>query len=996
MVKNLKNTHIMQKLPVAVILLFSTLPIFGQYYTSGTDPASIKWKQINTDRFRLVFPEEFSHAALDLSFYLDSIAPKVEALLHHRPKKIDILIHGRSAYSNGFVSWAPRRIELYPTPDQENYSTDWLEQLAIHEYRHVVQIDKLRQGFTKFGSWFTGQQAIGAVLGLYVPLWFMEGDAVITETTLSKSGRGRLPVFTQPLKARLIEYGYDSFDKAYLGSYRDYIPDYYKLGYHFTAEVRRRYGADLWSDVLDNIGRNSWSLTPFRKAIRKTGFRNQRLLYNAVFDSLTTEWRNYDLNLTSSKYRIFAKGDDDYTNIEYPVVTARDEVFVQIDGPGQRTRIVQILPNGDKKNIVYTGIRNSDPITANERWIAWTELQPHIRWENADYSIVRVFDRIEGKTKNLTAKSRYFSPTLSSYSDTLAVVECTTNYRFFISLIDIPSGETIKKIATPENAFPMHPSWTDKQDELVMVLFTNSGKSIATLNTKTDTWKTLRNPSFDEPKYPTKKGDYVWFTASTPNSEEIFRLSTLTGKTTQVTQSRFGATYPAILNKDTLLYCDYSAKGYQLVKIPAQQTWETEVTPADLTNPLVKQLTKQEKRNTEYSIHKTPEIKSYSKWNLLNIHSWAPAYVNIDDSEIYPGISLMSQNLLGTAIVTAGYNAANSKSYEKYHVGFSWRGWFPIIDFDIKWGDYKETFSNQYQINNGFYTIDQLGKEKHLNIEVGAKIPLYLSRGKWQRYFQVETQLESQSISNQNYIQNIYTYLVNFSTPTDKNLIKLPDINYRGMEYSLYFHNKLRGTNRDVNTRFGQSVSLLYRHTPWGNYNAGENYGISSRLYFPGIGKHHSLVVDNQWQKKIGGDTISSESNYLTYLKFNDLLDMPRGYNSIYNDEMYIFNGTYQMPLWNPDWSLPGVLYIKRFRLHLFFDLAVAKYQLQEKDSKTIYRYSNTYTSTGIELLSDLHAFRFILPFTIGYRGGFREVDNSLFHEVIISTSFNNFLVGKK
>jgi hypothetical protein len=123
---------------------------------------------------------------------------------------------------------------------------------------------------------------------------------------------------------------------------------------------------------------------------------------------------------------------------------------------------------------------------------------------------------------------------------------------------------------------------------------------------------------------------------------------------------------------------------------------------------------------------------------------------------------------------------------------------------------------------------------------------------------------------------------------------------------------------------------------------------------------------------------------------------MPRGYNSIYNDEMYIFNGTYQMPLWNPDWSLPGVLYIKRFRLHLFFDLAVAKYQLQEKDSKTIYRYSNTYTSTGIELLSDLHAFRFILPFTIGYRGGFREVDNSLFHEVIISTSFNNFLVGKK
>ncbi|MGQ1891240.1 hypothetical protein ACT29H_12440 [Thermophagus sp. OGC60D27] len=986
----------MRRFTIALLYIFFLVQVYGQYYSSGSDPASINWKQINSDRFRLVFPDEFSEAALDLSFYLDSIAPKVEALLNHRPRKINILIHGHSTYSNGFVSWAPRRIELYPTPDQKNYSTDWLRQLAIHEYRHVVQIDKLRKGFTKVASWFSGQQATGAVLGAYIPLWFMEGDAVITETTLSNSGRGRLPSFTQPLRARLVEYGYDHFDKAYLGSYKEFIPDYYKSGYYFTAAVRQRYGAQIWSDVIDNTGRNSWSLIPFRQALRKTGFRNQRLLYNAVFDSLVTQWKKYDNNVIPSNFKLIAEGKDDYTNIEYPVVTNQGEIFAQISGPGQRTQIVRILPNGIQEPLVYTGARNNDPITANDRWVAWTEFKSHIRWENADYSIVRIYNKLNGQTQNLTSRSRYFSPALTSNSDTLAVVESTTDYRFYITLIDINSGNSIKRIPTPSNAFPMHPSWSDQKHELVMVLLTESGKIISTLNTKTNEWVTVRAPSFDEPMYPTKRGDYIWFAASTPNSEEIFRISTKTGATTQMTQSRFGASYPALSDKDSLLYCDYSPRGYRLVKISADQTMKKEVSPANLTNQLVKKLKAQEPEIPVYSTMENPEIEPYSKWNLFNFHSWAPAYFNINDMELYPGFALMSQNLLGTAVITAGFNGAKSKSHEKYHIGFKWRGWFPIFNFDIKWGDNKETFNDVLIDFNSFYSLNQQEKENHLKLEAGASLPFYLSQGKWQRFLQLGSELEWQSISNQNYIQSIYSTIGNYAFQTSENLIKLPNQDYLGMEYSIYFHNKLRGSTRDVNTRWGQAVSILYRHTPWGNFKAGKNYGISSRLYLPGILKHHALVLDNQWQKKVGGDTISTESNYLTYLKFNDLLDLPRGYQSIYNDEMYIFNATYQMPLWNPDWSLPGLLYIKRFRLHLFFDAAMAKYELQEKASTRAIKLSNTYTSTGIELMSDIHAFRFILPFSIGYRGGYRNGDNSLFHELIISTSFNNFLVSKK
>ena len=102
------------------------------------------------------------------------------------------------------------------------------------------------------------------------------------------------------------------------------------------------------------------------------------------------------------------------------------------------------------------------------------------------------------------------------------------------------------------------------------------------------------------------------------------------------------------------------------------------------------------------------------------------------------------------------------------------------------------------------------------------------------------------------------------------------------------------------------------------------------------------------------------------------------------------------MPLWNPDVSLGGLAYIKRFRLNLFFDAAHSMYELDFHETDEKVNSSATFSSTGIEILADFHALRFVLPFSMGYRGGFRDSDNSFFHEVIFATSFNSFLINKE
>ena len=69
-----------------------------------------------------------------------------------------------------------------------------------------------------------GEQAVAAVLGAYLPLWFIEGDAVAVETGLSNSGRGRVPSFSMEFRAQLAETGHYSYDKAVNGSYRKLYP----------------------------------------------------------------------------------------------------------------------------------------------------------------------------------------------------------------------------------------------------------------------------------------------------------------------------------------------------------------------------------------------------------------------------------------------------------------------------------------------------------------------------------------------------------------------------------------------------------------------------------------------------------------------------------------------------------------------------------------------------------------------------------------------------
>src|SRR5690606_11402371 len=141
-------------------------------------------------------PSAFENEAQQLADKLTKLRELVSADLGKEPRKISIILHNQTVESNGNVQLAPRRSEFFTTPPQQGDFQNWLDNLAIHELRHVVQFDKLT-GYLR--APFFEQLAL-AIYGVTLPAWFFEGDAVVAETRLSHAGRGRLPSWEMPFR----------------------------------------------------------------------------------------------------------------------------------------------------------------------------------------------------------------------------------------------------------------------------------------------------------------------------------------------------------------------------------------------------------------------------------------------------------------------------------------------------------------------------------------------------------------------------------------------------------------------------------------------------------------------------------------------------------------------------------------------------------------------------------------------------------------------------
>lgn len=939
--------------------------MFGQFYQSGQDPASVRWRQINTSHFQIIFPAEFEKEANRLANTLDYLYDHVSKTLNYKPRKISVLLHSQSSYSNGMVTWAPKRMELYTTPAQDNYAQDWLDQLAVHELRHVVQINKLNQGITQIASILFGQQAVGAVTGM-LPRWFLEGDAVATETALTSTGRGRTASFEMEMKTLVTSRNsLYSYEKMLRGSYKDYIPDPYQFGYPMVAWVRKNYGPQVFSNNLNFIGRNPFVLFPFPLSLKKQIDLPSRKLYQAAYTDLKQQWLQQTTAVkpdNSSVWNLARKKD--YTSYRFPQVVDDTTVLAVKSGIDQLTEFVLVFKSGREVTVHIPGSFNGDKLSYANGSFVWAEEIPDMRWSNRSYNCLKIGNLRTGQVRLLTRKTRYFAPSLSSDGSKIAAVEVSLSNEVSLVILDAQTGNILEKISSPENHLLQLPEWFPNSEEIALVATGRKGKSLLVYNTQNHSWQTLISNSTRNITLPEPDGDRIFFTSDFNGTDNIYEINRKDSSIWQVTHAKFGVTDSRFSPKnDFLFFSEYTSHGFDIGFAKLDQHSMTNLNQVTDASPkMYLDLAKQENFNFQDSIlpDKQYDVKRYSRLaHTINIHSWAPFYYDYSNlgttttNAITPGFSILSQDKLATCIASTGLSYSGGQSYWKSNV--TYQGLYPVIGFSTSYGG-SEIVHRPTSIS------DPITTNGNLNLLTQIYLPLNFSKASFLFGLVPEIDWQYRNEWFYNYKSNIYSQGMNY------------------ISYLIYAYSYQRLSLRDLAPRWGASITAGYSYTPFDKTLLSSIGFIKGRAYFPGIIKHHSLKLTLGYQ---------SQDPLLYYFPFT-YLSFPRGYALEETFNLTTFSADYSFPIFYPDFALGSVLYVKRIRGNLFCDIASNSYKYRDQKNRVFWQ-TDQLTSLGCDLTVDFHFLRIIFPINAGIRMIYMPQISQYSSQLLLSVDLSNY-----
>lgn len=206
---------------LVLIFLFYVMAFKSAKAQVGPQPSYVNWSSIENNSVRVIFPDHNLKEAQRIADIIKHINQKATVSIGSKSKKIDLLLNTNTTQVNGYATLKPYHSQFYATGAQ-NFNMigalSWLDNLAIHEYRHSLQYCNADRGLTKMLRLIRGDEGWGMGMVPSIPDWFDEGDAVLAETILSPAGRGRTPSFFEEQRALLLNGKNYSYAQARNGS----------------------------------------------------------------------------------------------------------------------------------------------------------------------------------------------------------------------------------------------------------------------------------------------------------------------------------------------------------------------------------------------------------------------------------------------------------------------------------------------------------------------------------------------------------------------------------------------------------------------------------------------------------------------------------------------------------------------------------------------------------------------------------------------------------
>lgn len=1038
----------MRKLMTTIACALVCASASAQFMTSGSNPWSVRWNETQTTNFRIIYPSGADSLAREygksLEYFRIKNASSTGFLVGKEFQgKFPVILHSYNTANNGSVTWTPKRMEIYTVPDA--YFPTPLPastMLAVHEGRHAAQMQFVRHGQLKPWHFIFGEMIEGGFAGLFPGQPLLEGDAVVAETALTNSGRGRQAYFLNYMMPAFDSGDYRDYWQWVYGGQRKYAPDYYRAGYMLVSGMRVFFDEPLFvSDYFSRVTKDK----AFREArknkevkgsgafwnLQKTVRNASDMKFNDAFRKIEEEYRSIwaaEAEARAPFDRMRQVSPTPRLHVEYGgnAVDAEGNIYSVKKGLASVPTLVKTSPDGKEKSIrAFSYNTSALRFDAALNRLYWTETIPDVRWEMKSNSAIRYIDLDKPREiKNLVRYGKYFNSVPSPDGKKVAAAEYPMEGGSRLLVFDAETGETLDVFQAPSGLQVTESTWLG--DTIYAVAISDSGAGIYEIGT--EGFKAVASPQPVTVSSLDTFNGKISFVSDRSGVNEVYLLDPKDSVLTQMTSTRYGlgdARWSA--RGDTLYYSSVAAsdnpgtyrRGTMLYATAVSDLKPRQVSNTEIHHYTVAEtLSAQEKAlagkagtlvDTNFS-----EPERFSKIRLPRFHSWAPLYFNYDninsisDDKYYEvgaiGATALFQNLLGTGYGSIGYSLhedpyRDNKWRNSFHLNYLYSGFFPVIELRADFGDqdrvtYKRLMLSGKDGKQSYVVQGYLGDSPLFEASANIYVPLNFSSGGWRRGIIPQVRY---SMNNNLYDDNVY--VISSETVDGSGERKPLDVIKVGKESIL---RKITASVRGYTMQYTPSSRIFPRlgigaEAGYGFYPGHDGSYASTAYvyaygYLPGFTDTHGLKITSSYQRQFskgiwcfGNNTINSYPRGFSDTNIS-------GFLSSYGEGQFLATLDYAIPIDCPvgNSALSPLFYVKRFELTPFLDYATVylRQGLPKELSIPVSGYLR-FVSAGADIAARLSNFLW-LPFEskIGIRISlnFHDDFNGMISNMLIPT----------
>lgn len=656
---------------------------------------NLHWKTLHTSHFEIHFNQTEESIAQEVADIAERTHIKLTDYFEWIPRaKTHIVISDEQDFFNGFASFLPaNRMVIYVTPPDDltslldNYSNS-LETLIVHEYAHIVHLDKvtgaqrtLRSVFGRF-DWLL----LTPFPNAWQPPWIIEGIATYHESQIEPtSGRGNNNYFRGLMRNEVVNGIKPIWQVNQINSDWPVFSTRYLYGVYFQQFLQAEYGDEGIQRWIDDYSSN---LIPFRinDSSRRAFGKPLADMWELFEDYLHQE---FDQEIQQRRDQGLSIGTSLSTSgllTGYPRSLANGDIFYVETYADKQTRLMHLKQGSSGAEVLTEVYGNQFDLHPEQGFLfAERDVQNNVR----SISDLYRYDINTLKKTQLTKNQRYLAAAWHPQGkQIIALRNQAGNKQLDLLSHDGTFIQTLWKGENKENISSLQ--WSPNSEYLVASVWRNGNWNLEKFILDSQQWQTLTlTAGIEVQPVFSQDGLSLLFSADYDGVFNIYRFDLSSKVITQLTNvmgaaiaaTEVGVTTDTVMPTEPkrLAIMSLGKQGFDVI-VTDELTMVSKSLAVTKKTSSTKQVAHNDKAVNQQITRNTLDyrITDYHGWSDITPKSWFP-YFDLEDEQSEWGFTTFGSDPLSRHryFLLAAYDTKNDWAVGE--VSYAYDRWNPTL-----------------------------------------------------------------------------------------------------------------------------------------------------------------------------------------------------------------------------------------------------------------------------------------------------------------------------